>query len=119
MQMHLRESPAGVRRHKSCALSLEDDLAAEFAAERLRREMQTTGQVESTSAPFDGIKEIVLDDSGRPTSIPRRPPPSPGITAQGEIQELLYSPSFLFGSIAAVASALILLAIFQADMDAS
>ena len=106
-----------------------DDLAAQFAAEStrravaaanaemasdvLRREAQRVGP--EPNAPFSGIKEIVLDDAGRPKAIPRRAPPPPGNSMGDEASELVKTPGFVFGSLAILGAGGLLLAIAASD----
>ena len=102
-----------------------DDLAAQFAREAAKRKAQPQPDNEpppSENGPpseFSGIREIVLDESGNAKSIPRRPPPPPGMTQQDSVNDLLQSPSFLFGVLISVASAGIFIAIAGADAAAS
>lgn len=101
-----------------------DDLAAQFAAEAAKRKSQPPSESEPPSengqpSTFSGIREIVLDENGDAQSIPRRPPPPPGMTQQDSVNDLLQSPSFLFGVLISVASLFVLLAIAGADAAAS
>ena len=69
--------------------------------------------------PFSGIKEIVLDDAGRPMAIPRRPAPPPSTTVQGELNELVMNPLFLVGCAFVIGGLGLLIVIAQADAAAS
>ena len=102
-----------------------DPLASAFAKEAAKRAQQSSsaaqpsGGMPSPNEPFSGIKEIVLDQNGSPMAIPRRPAPPPASTQADEVKDLLQSPSFLFGSLVSIASLVLLLAIAQADANAS
>ena len=94
-----------------------DDLAAAFAKEARQRQQAGTSSP-AGDEPFNGIKEIVLDSEGNPRAIPRRPAPPPA-SSDETIRDLLRSPFFLFGSLVSAASLVLLLAIAQADANAS
>ena len=102
-----------------------DPLAAAFAKEAAKRASSSSqpasssGTPSAADEPFTGIKEIILDKNGSPTAIPRRPAPPPASTQADEVKDLLQSPSFLFGSLVSIASLVLLLAIAQADANAS
>lgn len=103
-----------------------DPLASAFAKEAAKRAQQQAAQpsgsdkpATAADQPFTGIKEIVLDRDGKAMAIPRRPAPPPSTTQADEVKGLLQSPSFLFGSLVSVASLVLLLAIAQADANAS
>ena len=105
-----------------------DPLASAFAKEAAKRAQQQAVQPASSDTPtngdaadqpFTGIKEVVLDQDGKAMAIPRRPAPPPSSTQADEVKDLLQSPSFLFGSLVSIASLVLLLAIAQADANAS
>jgi hypothetical protein len=128
-QLLIRGYPQNTYKWRVCTPQLvgseteEDkpDLASLFASEASRR--KAANERSTAPGPVLGdsstIREIVLDDMGRPVSIPRRPAPPPGITASGELGQLLRSPSFAFGCILAVGSTVLLVAIAAADSAAS
>ena len=103
------------------------ELASQFAAEIARRQHKVgDGASEEGSSNrgradenTSGIREIVLDDNGEPTSIPRRPAPPPSSSNANELSELIRSPSFFFGFLLSVGSLILLLAIAGADSAAS
>ena len=74
-----------------------------------------TPSAEDATEPFSGIKEIVLDASGNPKAIPRRPPPVAAATPRDEIAALVENPLFAFGVVATLGSFLLLFAIAAAD----
>ena len=94
-------------------MQMDNDLAAQFAAEQERREGRRPEEV-AEETPFTGIREIVLDGAGKPRSIPRRPPP-PAPTQQGEVADLVQNPLFAFGVLMSAITAGLLLAIAAAD----
>ena len=97
----------------------EDDVARSFAEEVRRREAGEARQPASEQpAPFDGIREIVLDKDGNPMSIPRRPAPPPATTIADDVQTILTSPLFALGVIFSLGSAALLFAISLADAGA-
>ena len=103
-----------------------DGMVRDFAAEARRRQAEAREQGASDEAeareqgasdeePFRGIREIVLDESGRPIAIERRPAPAPSFDMRSQLADLISSPSFLFGVLISVASVVLLLAIAGAD----
>ena len=97
---------------------MSDDLAKAFEAERRRREGAVTPSLPESEV-FGGIREIVLDDDGRPQAIPRRPAPAPDNFAAEGLASLPSNPQFLLGVLVFVGGLALLLAIGQADMEAS
>ena len=91
------------------------DLAAEFVAEQ-RKRMQDEA---SKQEPFNGIREIVLDENGAPKAIPRRPAPPPGTSQSEEVRDLFGRPEFLAGVLVSFASLVLFLAIAAADSAAN
>ncbi len=113
------------RRSGIIRASLDDsedvDLARAFAAERRRR-------AEGASSPppsprreqgFTGIREVVLNEQGRPVSISRRDPPRPGTSVRDELSDLTTQPAFLLGVLAAIGTIALLVTIAAADSAAS
>ena len=97
-------------------------LASQFASEVLRRQQEDeacNGGDGDGREPFAGIREIVLDGEGVPTAIPRRPAPPPSSSMEGELRQLILNPQFLLGSVFALGSLVLLLAIANADAAAS
>ena len=92
-----------------------DGMVRDFAAEARRRQAEAREQGASDEEPFRGIREIVLDESGRPIAIERRPAPAPSFDMRSQLADLISSPSFLFGVLISVASVVLLLAIAGAD----
>ena len=112
------------RRPRLSAPRMADDLAKEFAREASRRRdaaSKGAAKPESSAseAPYTGIREIVLDDAGKPKAIPRRPPPPPASTMGDEVRDLTTNPQFLFGVLISAGSLVLLLAIAGADQAAS
>ena len=115
-------APQSLRRSRLPALQADDgdSLAAKFMAEQRRRQeeggnAQDEEEENPSEAPFTGIREIILDESGRPRAIPKRPPPPPATTQRGEIEDLLQNPLFALGVAASVGVGVLLLAIAAAD----
>lgn len=97
-----------------------DDLAAEFAAEARARQAKAAPEAAAgQEGPFSGIREIVLDEAGKPKAVPRRAPPPPGTTMREEVGGLAATPGFVFGSLLTIGAAGLLLAIAGADSAAS
>ena len=92
----------------------DDDLAAQFAAERERRTAQPDDD-DADPEPFTGVKEIVLDEAGRPKAISKRPPPTPAWTQQDQVADLFTTPQFAFGIFMTVGVTILLAAIAGAD----
>ena len=112
------------RRGRTLIKMSEDDLASEFAAEQRRREQASENRndrepAEPEPEPFSGIREIVLNEQGKPVSIPRRQPPPPSTSMSSTVGDLVRSPPFFLGVVASIGVLVLLLAISAADSDAS
>lgn len=97
----------------------DSELAAQFAAERTRRQQpqqQPPKAADPGEEPFAGVREIVLDADGAPRAIPKRPPPATFAEQGGTRPSLV---GLAFGTLIAVASVALLLAIAGADAGAS
>ena len=112
-------------RSSRCALAMseQDDgesLAEAFASERARRAANggegDKGEGSTPSErPFTGVQEVILDESGQPVAIPRRPPPPAQDSPRDSIMDLVQNPLFAFGVLVSIGSVALLLAIAAAD----
>lgn len=97
----------------------DGELARAFSDEVSRRQPSSDAVRKKASPPFTGIREIVLDSAGRPTSIPRRPAPLPSGSAAGALNDLVRTPAFALGTFSLVSVAVLLGWIASADSAAS
>ena len=109
-------------RNQACRMMSNRDLAADFASEVRRRNergAETSDRADyrgdEQPPPFEGVKEIIIDEDGRPMAIQRRAPPAPATTIEREVNGLLLSPLFSFGALFFLGAVALMLAIAGAD----
>ena len=105
----------------------EDKLEQRFASELARRQAGgmkpvAGGELKTGSdEPFRGVREVVLDPDGTPRAIPKREPPPPADTLEGNaasVRSLFGRPEFLFGTVLTFGSLILLAVIANADAGA-